>query len=166
MSTTSFSFRLFCLIFFIVPISLFRAQEKMDEHQSSHITHIPTDLKWTDGPASLPAGIKIAVLEGDLTKPGPFTFRVKFPANYRIPPHFHPGVEHVTVLNGSFYMGFGDAFDESKATQLPAGGFAAMQIGTHHYAFTKGETEIQIHSIGPWGITYVNSMDDPRNKSN
>jgi hypothetical protein len=37
-----------------------------------------------------------------------------------------------------------------------------MQPKTTHFAWTKGETVVQLHGTGPWGITYVNEMDDPR----
>lgn len=127
---------------------------------------VPADLTWVDGPASLPKGVKSAVIEGDPTKAGPFTMRVKLPANYTIPPHWHPAIEHVTVLFGSFYMGLGETFDESKAGKLPVGGFAVMAIGTRHFAFTKDEEAIiQLHGLGPWGINYVNPNDDPRKKT-
>jgi hypothetical protein len=139
--------------------------EKMGEHKTGHIMLVPTDLIWVDGPPSLPKGAKIAVLEGDMSKPEPFTVRARVPANYTIRPHFHPAVEHVTVISGSCYMGMGDEYDESKATKLPVGGFAAMEIGTHHFFFTKEECEIQLHGVGPWGITYLNPNDDPRNKA-
>ncbi len=153
-------------LFLTIPVILQAQEKEMGEHKTTHIMHVPTDLKWVDGPASLPKGIKVAVLEGDMSKPGPFTVRIKAPANYKISPHFHPAVEHVTVISGSFYMGLGDVFEESKATKLPVGGFAVMEIGTRHFAFTKEETEIQLHGIGPWGITYVNAADDPRNVTN
>jgi len=162
-----FSFRLFLIgLFLAIPVILQAQEKEMGEHKTTHIMHVPTDLTWVDGPASIPKGAKIAILEGDPTKPGPFTFRVKFPANYKVPPHFHPGLEHVTVLSGSLNMGLGDVFDESKATKLPVGGFSVMEVGTRHFAFTKEETVIQLHSIGPWGITYVNPADDPRNVTN
>jgi hypothetical protein len=152
-------------LFLAVPVILQAQEEKMGEHKSTHIIHLPTDLTWVDGPVSLPKGAKIAMLEGDM-KSGPFTVRAKIPANYKIPPHFHPGVEHVTVISGSCYMGIGDVFDESKATKLVVGGFAAMEVGTHHFFFTKEGCEIQLHGIGPWGITYLNPADDPRNMTN
>jgi hypothetical protein len=163
------SFRLFIIgLTFIVPASLLQAQEKATEkagdHPAGHIMILPTNLTWTDGPASLPQGIRATVLEGDPTKAGPFTMRLKLPANYKVPPHWHPAIEHVTVLSGSFYMGLGEVFDESKAKMLPVGGFTAMAIGVRHFAFTKEESMIQLHGIGPWGITYVNPTDDPRNK--
>lgn len=120
------------------------------------------ELKWQDGPPSLPPGAKIAILEGDPTKPGPFTFRVKLPSGYRIPPHFHPVIEHVTVVSGAFSIGQGERWDDSKLVRLSAGDFMHMPPGTRHFATATGETEIQLHSTGPWGITYVNPADDPR----
>jgi hypothetical protein len=69
-----------------------------DEHDEG-IDLFPADkLDWKDGPPSLPKGAKIAVLEGDPAKEGPFVFRVKVPDGYRIPPHTHPKTERVTVI--------------------------------------------------------------------
>jgi anti-sigma factor ChrR (cupin superfamily) len=135
--------------------------------QGGHKDHVmvsPKDLKWADVP-SLPPGAKIAVLEGPMNEAKPFTIRLKFPANYKIPPHFHTGIEHVTVLSGTLHMGLGDKFDEKKGTALGAGHFGMMQPNTKHYAWTKEETIAQIHGTGPWTVTYVNSADDPRKKA-
>lgn len=142
------------------------SESAKEQHGPDHLMLVPEKLIWKDGPASLPNGSKVAVLEGDPANPGPFTLRLQFPANYKVPPHWHPAIEHVTVLSGTFYMGLGESFDESNATRLPVGGFAVMAIGTRHFAFTKQEgATLQLHGIGPWGITYVNPADDPRNKT-
>src|SRR5687767_10075496 len=66
---------------------------------AGHRFLLPGDLKWTP-PPSLPRGAKMAIVDGDPTKPGSFTFRLILPANYRVPPHFHPADERVTVLKG------------------------------------------------------------------
>jgi hypothetical protein len=129
-----------------------------------HVMLAPADLQWTDAPPSLPPGAKIAVLEGDPASAGPFTFRIKVPAGYRIPAHFHPQIEHVTVISGAFNMGTGDKLDTTKGKALPPGGFAVMQIGTRHFAWADVETVVQVHGVGPWGITYVDPATDPRNK--
>ena len=55
--------------------------------QSTHVIVTPASLAWTDGPPSLPAGSKVAVMAGDPTKAGLFAMRLKLPADYRIPPH-------------------------------------------------------------------------------
>lgn len=123
-------------------------------------------LTWKAGPASLRQGAQFAVLEGNPSAPEEFTMRLKVPADYKILPHWHPAIEHVSVISGSFYMGLGEKFDAAKATKLEMGGFAAMAVGTRHFAFTKEEGAIiQLHGMGPWGITYVNPTDDPRNET-
>ena len=92
----------------------------------THQMAMPDELKWTDVP-SLPAGAKIAVIEGPLNEAVPFTFRLKFPANYQIPAHWHPAIEHVTVISGTFHMGTGDKLDQSDTKALSAGSVAIMQ---------------------------------------
>ncbi|MGQ3889115.1 cupin domain-containing protein [Legionella sp. CNM-1927-20] len=134
-----------------------------NQAQGPHAIFTPADIKWTPAPNSLPQGAQVSILEGNPVEKGLFTMRIKMPANYRIPPHWHPVVEHVTVISGTFYMGMGDRLDEKKATQMPPGSFAYMPIAMHHYAFTHEPVVIQLHGNGPWGITYVNSKDDPRN---
>ena len=72
-----------------------------------HSSASPSDMKWADLP-SLPPGAKIAVLEGPMNEAVPFTARLKLPAGYQIPAHWHPATERITVLSGTFYMGMGD----------------------------------------------------------
>jgi quercetin dioxygenase-like cupin family protein len=124
----------------------------------------PNEFQWQDGPPSLPPGAKSAILEGDPAKPGFFAMRIKLPDGYRIPPHYHPGVERVTVISGTFNLGHGDKFDPASAKPLPPGSYSTMQPGMKHFAFAKGETIVQVATTGPWGITYVNPADDPRQK--
>lgn len=128
-----------------------------------HLMVSPDELKWADVP-SLPAGAKVAVMEGPLNEAVPFTFRLKFPADYKIPAHWHPGIEHVTVVSGTFNMGTGDKLDPSRTRPLGAGSFAVMQPKTQHFAWTREETVVQIHGVGPWSINYVDLADDPRKK--
>ena len=121
------------------------------------------NVKWIDGPASLPAGAKLAVLEGDPTKEGFFTMRLFLRDGYRVAPHWHPKVEHVTVISGTFNLGMGEKFDQTGGREMPAGTFGYWPAGMKHFAWAKGDTVVQLHGIGPWTITYVNPSDDPRN---
>ena len=123
---------------------------------------MPENVKWVDVPA-LP-GAKLAVLVGDPAKPGLSTYRVWFPANYQIPAHFHPVDENVTTISGTIYIGLGEKLDMTKGTAYPAGSFATRPANSRHYAWTKDETVIQAHIVGPGGITFVNPADDPRKK--
>ncbi len=152
------------LILFGIFSLVAKVQAQMTNMSADHIMVMPNDIKWGDAPASLPPGAKAAVIEGDPKAAGLFTMRLKLPADYMIMPHSHPADEHVTVLEGDFYMGVGDNFDEKAAMKIPTGGFAVMKTGTHHYALSKNECIIQLHGMGPWGINYLNPADDPRNK--
>ena len=122
-----------------------------------------SDLQWTDVPA-LPPGAKIAVIEGPLNEAVPFTFRIKLPADFKIPAHSHPAIEHVTVISGTFNIGMGDKLDPSNTQAIPAGGVAIMQPKMNHFAWTKEETILQVHGAGPWAVNYVDAADDPRKK--
>lgn len=130
---------------------------------NGHVMVSPGDLKWADVP-SLPPGAKMAVIEGPPTEAVPFTFRLKFPANYKIPAHSHPAIEHVTVISGTLNLGMGDKLDEAKTKPLSTGSVAIMPPKMNHFGWTKEETIVQVHGIGPWGLTYANPADDPRKK--
>jgi Cupin domain. len=134
----------------------------MAADDADHTMIMPKDIKWSDIP-SLPAGAKMSILYGDPSAAGPFGMRLKVPAKYSIGPHFHPADENVTVISGTFIMGVGDDA-KGKTMALPAGAFARMKAGTHHFAKTDKEAIVQINGVGPWGITYVNPADDPRTK--
>jgi quercetin dioxygenase-like cupin family protein len=122
----------------------------------------PNDVKWGAAPPSLPAGAQAAMLYGDPGKEGLFAFRIKTPKGYTIAPHTHPKPEIVTVISGTVRLGMGTPADRAKAQVLPAGSFFAMAPGLVHYYFADEESVIQLNSIGPWGIDYVDAKDDPR----
>jgi quercetin dioxygenase-like cupin family protein len=151
------------LAIFLVAVSACLRVPMSWAQQGAHMMVTPSDLKWSDVP-SLPPGAKIAVIEGPMNEAVPFTVRIKFPANYNLPAHWHPAVERVTVLSGTFNMGVGDELDPKKTTALVPGSIAIMQPKTNHFAWTKDETVVQLNGVGPWGITYVNPAEDPRKK--
>lgn len=122
----------------------------------------PEDLEWGDI-ASMAPPAQIVILEGDLGAEEPFTFRLKLPDGYRVAPHIHPAYERVTVLSGTFHFAHGKAFDRDMTHALEPGGFAVMAPGEPMFGYTEGETIIQLHGTGPWGIEYLNPEDDPRN---
>ena len=135
-----------------------------EDTQSTGMHLYPAEtVEWKAGPAALPPGAKMAVLEGDPTKEGPFVVRFQFPDGYHVAPHTHPKTERVTVISGALYLAMGDALDRSSAKKLPAGSFGYWPAGMKHAAWSEGETVIQLHGVGPWQINYVNPADDPRN---
>jgi quercetin dioxygenase-like cupin family protein len=107
-------------------------------------------------------GAEIAVISGDPNKEGsPFVMRFRYSGKARIPPHWHPTDEHLTVLSGTFRLGMGERGDESATTALESGAYAHVPAKMVHYAWADDGTTVQVHGIGPFVINYVNPADDP-----
>lgn len=129
---------------------------------SGHTLLADADLKWGEAPPSLPKGAMFAVLSGDPGQPGPFTVRVKFPAEYRVAPHWHPTDEHVTVLSGTIALGMGEKADPAAMKDLTVGGYARMPAEMRHYLTARTAATLQVHGTGRFALNYVNPADDPR----
>ena len=123
----------------------------------------PDHIAWRDGPPSLLPGAKMAILEGDPEREGFFTMRLKLPDGYRVLPHWHPKTERLTIIQGVVNLGTGDRFDAGATQALVAGTYSSMPPKMTHFAWMKGETILQLSSVGPWQVVYVNPADDPRN---
>ena len=147
----------------VVPAALASQTQAAPAPTSQVIVAHAATLAWAPGPPSLPRGAEFVLLEGNPAEAVPLTFRLRFPANYRIPPHWHSVIEHVTVLAGTLNVGMGEVATYSGGTALNAGSFAAMPAKMVHSAWAGPEgVTFQLHSVGPWSITYVKAADDPR----
>jgi quercetin dioxygenase-like cupin family protein len=144
-------------------LTLVAQQATHDAKMAEANLYPPANIKWKDGPPSLPPGAKFAVLEGDPGKEGMFVMRVRLPDGFHIPAHTHPKPERVTVIQGTFKLAMGDNPKLAAAHVLPAGTYGVWPPGMVHAAWVEGETIVQLHGIGPWAINYVNPADDPRN---
>ena len=142
------------------------AKQPPPSAQQAH--HAPmvnaSDLKWGAAPPAFSPGAQMAVVDGDPTKSGPFVIRAKFPAGFKVMPHFHPTDEHVTVISGTLAAGMGEKWDDAAMRTFTAGAYARMPQNSPHYVHAKEETIVQVHGTGPFTLTYVNPTDDPRKK--
>jgi hypothetical protein len=139
-----------------------KEDEPAHADDKDHVMVTPDKIKWNPAPPSLPKGAQVAVLAGDPRKEGAYTMRVKLPDGFKVPPHWHPVDENVTVIEGTFNMGRGEKFDRAATQELPVGSYVKMPKKMRHFAWAKGETIIQVHGMGPFEINYVNAADDPR----
>src|SRR5579864_8620472 len=143
-----------------------RADDAKDTgHDDGHVVVKPGSEKWGPAPPALPSGAQVAVLVGNPGKAGSAsTMRVKIPDGYKVPPHWHPVDENVTVIKGTLLIGKGKKFDLAKTEEMPAGSYMRMPKKMRHFAAAKGDVILQLHGIGPFEINYVNPADDPRKK--
>jgi quercetin dioxygenase-like cupin family protein len=123
--------------------------------------HGAEGLQWGDAPPVLPKGAKLAVLQGDPGKAGPYVMRLQLPAGYKVAPHSHSQTENLTVLSGTFMLGLGDKADPKAMKTMKAGAFGSIPGKANHYAMTRSPTVLQIHGEGPFDLTYVDPADDP-----
>jgi anti-sigma factor ChrR (cupin superfamily) len=131
------------------------SQEKKEAGEVHKIVHFG-DLKWTP----IMKGCDLAPVDGDMNAEGtPFVLRIRCTDGSKIPAHWHPTDENLTVLKGTFLVGMGDSFDESKLQTMNVGNFVLMPKEMHHHALCKGETIVQVHGAGPFKVNWVNPSE-------
>lgn len=120
------------------------------------------DIDWKPF-AAFPPSARLAVLVGHPSEQGPYMVRVKVPRGVKLMPHRHPEDRIYTVISGIFYIGLGDEFDADKLQAYPPGAVIVLPNNTSHFHWAKsGEYVTQVTGIGPLGLEYLNSEDDPR----
>ena len=154
------------LMFLLAPASALLAQDDaapaelaMEEPEvlivsSGTIEYAPIEVPGFD------SGIQIAVLSGDPAGDGPYVIRLAFPDGYRFPPHWHPMAENLTVLEGTFLLAMGESADESAIVEYAPGDYLYIPAEHPHYGGAEGDTEIQLHGMGPFEINVVGQETD------
>ena len=131
------------------------SQEKKEMAEGHMIVHF-SDLKWTP----IIKGCDLASVAGDSNADGaPFVVRLRCVDGAKIPAHWHPTDENVTVLKGTFLVGMGETFNESKLQPMNVGNFASMPKEMRHYGLIKGDTIVQVHGMGPFKVNWVNPSE-------
>ncbi len=122
--------------------------------EASRVELKPSDvLIWGDlnVPGFAP-GATMAVVHGDPGANRDYIIRLRFPAGYRFPVHWHPNSEHLTVLSGTFLLAMGNTADESKLRTYGPGDFIYAPARMSHYGGARTPTVIQLHGNGPFAI--------------
>jgi quercetin dioxygenase-like cupin family protein len=149
-----------------------KTRTAMDPRQSNARPHQPgqavfksilsEEIDWKPF-AAFPPSVRLAVVVGQPSEPGPYTIRVKAPHGVKLPPHKHPEDRVYTVISGVFYIGLGDEFDANKLEAYPPGAVVILPGNTPHFHWAKSSEYVtQVTGIGPLGLEYIDSKDDPR----
>ena len=102
--------------------------------QAAFRSILPEDIDWKPFPA-FPPSVRLAVVVGHPSEPGPYTIRVKVPSGVKLMPHRHPEDRVYTVISGVFYIGLGDQFDGDKVKAFPPGSVVVLR----HVPFPLGK---------------------------
>ena len=153
-------------VLFATTVFFMPARPTLAAGSAMKVVQSPNEITWVPAPATLPSGAQLAVISGDASKRGgTYALRLKVPDGYVFKPHWHPQNVNVTILSGGLGIGMGDKFDESKGQIVKTGGYILEPKEMHHYAWAQGPTIIEVYGEGPFGMNYVNSSDDPRNRA-
>ena len=115
----------------------------------------PQDVRWVT-PSYYTDGRQRTYLLGDSSKGGDWIDRVRIPGGSRVLAHTHPEDEIVTVIEGTWYFGIGDRFDETRLKAYPAGSFIAIPGDVPHFLATKdGPVIVQLNGRGVFRTKYL-----------
>jgi quercetin dioxygenase-like cupin family protein len=117
-----------------------------------HHTVPRAQLHWT---ATAIPSLEMSVVEGNPATTGPFVLRFRALRQVRIPAHWHPSDEHLTVLTGTASLGMGDRFTASALRPLHSGDYASLPKQSPHFAQFAAGTEVQLHGEGPFITNWV-----------
>ncbi len=118
----------------------------------------PDQLTWKP----LIPNVEMAVVSGDPDKKGGvYVIRIRSKGEVRVPPHWHPTDEHITVLAGSFLIGRGEKYDASKLVELKPGAHSVMPARMPHFGLHKAGNVVEVYGEGPFAPTFLNAEDDP-----
>jgi len=120
---------------------------------------MPTEMRWSPQGAFALPGLEQINLVGDPSKPGPYTIRLRFPAGYRLAPHTHPDAREVTILSGTWYVGYGERYDSLTLKALPTGSFYTEPAGLAHFLEVQEPVIIQVSGVGPSGRKFLNPIE-------
>ena len=121
-------------------------QSRADLNPAALAYKLPNQLEWKE---ALP-GARMAVLQGDPSKPGLYIVLIKWSPHSMSRPHFHPNDRFITVISGTWWVGTGSKFDPESTVAMPAGSFVTHFGKQVHYDGAKdGEAMIEIVGEGP-----------------
>jgi len=125
----------------------------------------PDQLVWKP----LIPGVESAVVSGNPDrKGGLYVIRIRAQSEVKVPPHWHVTDEHVTVLEGSFWMARGDKFDATKLQELKVGAHATMPARARHFGLHGAEMWLRSsgsrHSSSTLSIRKTGRRERVRNR--
>jgi len=125
----------------------------------------PNDIKFKPW-QGLPAGSgEMAMMYGDLNKPGPYLVLMKWNPSWFSAPHNYRTDRICVVVSGTWWVNSGEDFTPVQAVPVQAGGFVLRHARTWHYDGVPAEGKepviVAVFGIGPVDI----QLADPKQPS-
>lgn len=140
----------------IALVAVALAMNREEQHRKEIVGLSLAQVRWFT-PPYYKDGRQRAQLYGDSSSQGgAWIDRVKIPAGGRVLAHTHPHDELVTVIEGTWYLGEGERFDQASLKGYPAGSFIVIPAGVPHFlAAQAGAVIVQLSGTGRFGTDYL-----------
>ena len=133
-----------------VGVSILILAASTDVASQQSVAHRLVPLK------KFPADQVIEMISGDPATPGaPYVIRIHNDTNYAVMAHTHPEDEHIVVVQGTWSLGMGNKFDRNAVDTMELGTYGLVPKQMTHFAWSKTETIIQVHGIGPFTVDMI-----------
>jgi hypothetical protein len=125
----------------------------------------PNDIQFKPWQGLPPGSGEMAMMYGDLSKPGPYLVLMKWNPGWFSAPHNYRTDRICVVVSGTWWVNSGADFTPAQAVPVHAGGFVLRHARTWHYdgvpADGKEPVIIAVFGMGPVDIR----LADPRQPS-
>ena len=110
---------------------------------------LPDKIQWRKGEAN-----DTVTLQGDPSKPGVYIQLLRWKAGHTSRPHFHSTDRYITVLSGTWWVGWGPKYDPPMMYPIPAGSYVVHYANQLHYDGAKdADCVLYIVGTGPMTTT-------------
>jgi uncharacterized RmlC-like cupin family protein len=132
------------LILLLASACLFAADPVMPDTAIMKVT-LPDKINWRKGTTS-----DTALLQGDPSKPGIYMELTRWKAGNTSRPHMHNNARYITVISGTWWLGWGNTYDPASMYPAKAGTYVVHEAMQPHYDGAKDEDcVILIVGMGP-----------------
>lgn len=112
---------------------------------------LPENIEWRKSASS-----DTAILQGDPSKPGLYIELVRWKAGNTSRPHTHPSARYITVISGTWWLGWGNTYEPDKMYPAKTGTYVVHHANQPHYDGAKDEDcVIMIVGMGPANSTQI-----------
>ena len=117
----------------------------------SHHEPVIIDMESASWKTINDAGVEVAVLSGNPSKPGVYSLIMKIPKGVKTSVHTHADVwRHSVVISGTLYFAFGDEWNSDSLIPMGPGTFFTEGPTDAHYAWAKdGPVVAFLTAMGP-----------------
>ena len=106
----------------------------------------PDKVQWF---STARGGGQWAPIRGNPNHPGSYVYARKIPPRTITLAEVFPDARSYSVVSGTFYIGFGERYEEAGLLALPSGSYCVVPAGQPHFTATREQAVLlQVSGVG------------------